>query len=181
MRSGSERMHTWRRTPSTGRNFQTLIIWITVSWKASCNGSISVNKFFFLDFFNFCWVFQKFPFFLSPVYSSEIMWEWMSNCKYLHETEPACNRQKVQVSAVLLQACFSVFMLQPCWVTTGAKLWAGVWASMVWFLVWETHSPLLKNVQTLYGAHLASLGPGALSWEAKWLGVKLTTSTASNT
>ena len=31
--------------------------------KASCNGSISVNNFFFLDFFNFCWVFQKFPFF----------------------------------------------------------------------------------------------------------------------
>ena len=31
MRSGSERMHTWRRTPSTGNNFQTLIIWITVS------------------------------------------------------------------------------------------------------------------------------------------------------
>ena len=31
MRSCSERMHTWRRTPSTGRNFQTLIIWITVS------------------------------------------------------------------------------------------------------------------------------------------------------
>ena len=31
MRSGSERMHTWRRTTSTGRNFQTLIIWITVS------------------------------------------------------------------------------------------------------------------------------------------------------
>jgi len=30
-RSGSERMHTWRRTPSTGRNFQTLIIWISVS------------------------------------------------------------------------------------------------------------------------------------------------------
>ena len=28
MRSGSERMHTWRRTPSTGCNFQTLIIWI---------------------------------------------------------------------------------------------------------------------------------------------------------
>ena len=23
---------------------------------------------FFLDFFNFCWVFQKFPFFVSPVY-----------------------------------------------------------------------------------------------------------------
>ena len=45
MCSGSERMHTWRRTPSTGRNFQTLIIWITVSKKASCNGSISVNKF----------------------------------------------------------------------------------------------------------------------------------------
>ena len=31
IRSGSERMHTWRRTPSTGRNFQILIIWITVS------------------------------------------------------------------------------------------------------------------------------------------------------
>ena len=31
MRRGSERMHTWRMTPSTGRNFQTLIIWITVS------------------------------------------------------------------------------------------------------------------------------------------------------
>ena len=28
--SPCERMHTWRRTPSTGRNFQTLIIWITV-------------------------------------------------------------------------------------------------------------------------------------------------------
>ena len=31
MRSGSERMNTRRRTPSTGRNYQTLIIWITVS------------------------------------------------------------------------------------------------------------------------------------------------------
>ena len=31
MCSGSERMHTWRTTPSTGRNFQTLIMWITVS------------------------------------------------------------------------------------------------------------------------------------------------------
>ena len=31
MRSGSERMHTWRRTPTTGRNFQTSIIWIIVS------------------------------------------------------------------------------------------------------------------------------------------------------
>jgi len=31
MRSGSEIMHTWRKTPSTGRNFQTLIIWITVT------------------------------------------------------------------------------------------------------------------------------------------------------
>ena len=66
MRSSSERMHTWRKTPSTGRNFQTLIIWITVSLKASCNGSISVNNFLFLDFFNFCWVFQKFSFFVSP-------------------------------------------------------------------------------------------------------------------
>ena len=28
-----------------------------------CSGSISVNNFFFLDFFNFCWVFQNFPFF----------------------------------------------------------------------------------------------------------------------
>ena len=67
MRSGSERMHTWRRTPSTGRNFQTLIIWITVSYKASCNGSISVI-FFFFDFFNFCRDFQKFPSYVSPVY-----------------------------------------------------------------------------------------------------------------
>ena len=79
MRSGSERMHTWRRTPSTGRNFQTLIILITVSWKASCNGSVSVNKFFFLDFFNFCWVFQKFSFFcvtlyLEGLYSAERNW-----------------------------------------------------------------------------------------------------------
>ena len=46
MRSGSEGMHTRRRTPSTGRNLQTLIIRITVSYKASCNGSISVNNFF---------------------------------------------------------------------------------------------------------------------------------------
>jgi hypothetical protein len=64
-------------------------------------------------------------------YSSEIMWKWMSNCKSLRETETACNRKKVQVSAVLLQACFGVFMLQPCRVTTGAKLWAGVWARKV--------------------------------------------------
>jgi hypothetical protein len=70
MRSGSERMHTWWRTPSTGRNFQALIIWITVSWKASSNVSISVNNFFSLDFFNFCWVFQKFPFFVSPCISN---------------------------------------------------------------------------------------------------------------
>ena len=31
MCSGSESILTWRRTPSTGRNFQTLTIWITVS------------------------------------------------------------------------------------------------------------------------------------------------------
>jgi len=60
-------MHSWRTTPSTGRNFQTSIIWITE--KTSSNGSISVNKFFFLDIFNFCWVFQKFPFFwCHPVF-----------------------------------------------------------------------------------------------------------------
>ena len=63
MRSGSERMHTWRRTPSTGRNFQTLIIWITVSKKASCNGSISVNK-FFLGFLQYLLGFSKVPVFL---------------------------------------------------------------------------------------------------------------------
>ena len=40
MRSGSERMHTWRRTPSTGRNFQTLIIWITVSLSVLRTGRI---------------------------------------------------------------------------------------------------------------------------------------------
>ena len=67
MRSGSERMHTWTRTPSTGRNFQTLIMWITVSLKASCNGSISVNNYFFLDFFQFLLGFSKVPvFFVSP-------------------------------------------------------------------------------------------------------------------
>ena len=27
-----------------------------------------VNNFFFLDFFNFCWVFQKFPFFCVILY-----------------------------------------------------------------------------------------------------------------
>ena len=31
MLSGSERMHTWRKMSSTGCNFQTLIMWITVS------------------------------------------------------------------------------------------------------------------------------------------------------
>ena len=34
----------------------------------SCSGSISVNKFFFLDFFNFYRVFQKFPFFCVTLY-----------------------------------------------------------------------------------------------------------------
>ena len=65
MRRGSERMHTWRRTPSTGRNFQTLIIWITVAYKASCNGSISVNIFFFFGFLQFLGSFSKVPFFVS--------------------------------------------------------------------------------------------------------------------
>jgi len=37
---------------------------------ASYNGSLSVNEFFFLDFFNFCWVFQKFPFFCVILYMS---------------------------------------------------------------------------------------------------------------
>ena len=70
MRSGSERMHTWRRTPSTGRNFQTLIICITVS---SCNGSISVNKFFFLGFLQFLLGFSKVPgFFVSPCIFSHL-------------------------------------------------------------------------------------------------------------
>ena len=69
MRSGSERMHTWMRTPSTGLNFQTLIIWITVSYKASCNGSISVNNFFFLGFLQFLLAFSKVPDFLChPVF-----------------------------------------------------------------------------------------------------------------
>ena len=72
MRSGSERMHTWRRTPSTGRNFQTLIMWITVSQKKSCNGSISVNNFFFLGFLQFLLGFSKVPVFLChPVQQND--------------------------------------------------------------------------------------------------------------
>ena len=58
MRSGSERMHKWRKTLPTGRNFQTLIIWITVSEKASCTGSILVNE-FFLGFLQFLLGFSK--------------------------------------------------------------------------------------------------------------------------
>ena len=82
MRSGSERMHAWRRTPSTGRNFQTLIIWITVSSKASCNSSISVSNFFFLDFFNFCWVFQTFPFFCVTLYVKNSVGTCSYHCAY---------------------------------------------------------------------------------------------------
>ena len=78
LRSGSERMHTWRRTPSTGRNIQTLIIWITVSSKASFNSSISVNN-FFLGFIQFLLGFSKVPLFVSLciclVYSSCIEYE----------------------------------------------------------------------------------------------------------
>ena len=66
MHSGSERMHIWRRTPSAGRNFQTLIIWITVSWKASCNGSISVNNFFSWISSIFVRFFKSSRFFVSP-------------------------------------------------------------------------------------------------------------------
>ena len=70
MRSGSERMRTWRRTPSTGRNFQTLMIWITVSLNASFNGSVSVN-FFFFGFLQFLLGFSKVPvFFVSPCISA---------------------------------------------------------------------------------------------------------------
>ena len=66
MRSGSERMHTWRMTPSTGRKFQTLIIWITVSQKASCNGSISVNNFFSWISSIFVGFFKTSRLFVSP-------------------------------------------------------------------------------------------------------------------
>ena len=64
MRSGSERMHTWRRTPSTGRNFQTLIIWIgLLSLKRQVvMVPISVNK-FFLGFLKFLLGFSKVPVF----------------------------------------------------------------------------------------------------------------------
>jgi hypothetical protein len=36
--------------------------------RPSCNGSISVNKIFLLDFYNFCWVFQKIPFCCVTLY-----------------------------------------------------------------------------------------------------------------
>jgi len=70
MRSGSKRMQTWRRRPSTGRNFQTLIIWITVSQKASYNGSISVNTFFFWISSIFVGFFKSSRFLCHPVWCS---------------------------------------------------------------------------------------------------------------
>jgi hypothetical protein len=35
--------------------------------------------FFFLDFYNFCWVFQKFPFFVSPCNTS-LNTSWIEKC-----------------------------------------------------------------------------------------------------
>ena len=62
MRSGSERMHTWRRTPSTGPNFQTLIIWITVLKRQVVMVQfLSIN--FFLGFLQFLLGFSKVPVF----------------------------------------------------------------------------------------------------------------------
>ena len=65
MRSGSERMHTCRRTPSTGRNFQTLIIWITVLKR-----QVVMVQFLSINFFSwissiFVGVFKSSRFFVS--------------------------------------------------------------------------------------------------------------------
>ena len=76
-------MHTWIRTPSTGRNFQTLIIWITVPE----NGSISVNNFLLLDFFNFWGVFSKFPLFCVSLYHRKIRENCHQNGEGLHPAE----------------------------------------------------------------------------------------------
>ena len=66
MRSGSERMHTWRKTPSTGRNFQTMIIWITVIKR-----QVVMDQFLSINFFSwissiFVGFFKSSRFFVSP-------------------------------------------------------------------------------------------------------------------
>ena len=68
MRSGSERMHTWRKTPSTGRNFQTLIIWITVSLKRQVVMVQFLSIIFFLGFLQFLLGFSKVSVFCVTLY-----------------------------------------------------------------------------------------------------------------
>ena len=66
MRSGSERMHTWRKTPSTGRNFQTLIIWITVSQRQFVMVQFLSINFFSLISSIFVGFFKSSRFFVLP-------------------------------------------------------------------------------------------------------------------
>ena len=65
MPSGSERMHTWRRTPYTGSSFQILIIWIT-----SLKRQVLMVQFLSINFFSwissiFVGVFKSSRFFVS--------------------------------------------------------------------------------------------------------------------
>ena len=46
-----------------------------------------LSMIFFLDFFNFCWVFQKFLFFVSPcIKIAKIFFERAEDLKYLRTT-----------------------------------------------------------------------------------------------
>ena len=88
MRSGSERMHTWRRTPSTGRNFQTLIIGL-LSLKRQVVMVQFLSIHFFLGFLQFLLGFSKFPVFLChPVY---ILLEKCNPCLSVFHWEVSCD------------------------------------------------------------------------------------------
>ena len=71
MRSGSERMHTWRRTPFTGRNFSNIDNLDYCLLKGKFNGSISFNN-FFLGFLQFLLGFSKVPVFYVTLYITAI-------------------------------------------------------------------------------------------------------------
>ena len=64
----NERMHKWRRTPSTGCNFQTLIIGL-LSLKMQVVMVQFLSIIFFLGFFQFLLGFSKVPVFLCHLYN----------------------------------------------------------------------------------------------------------------
>ena len=82
-------MRKWRRTPSTGRNFQTSIIWITLSLKRQVVMVQFLSIICFLGFLQFLLGFSKFPVFLCHSVLTLFLNPFRHIGYYIHH---CCNR-----------------------------------------------------------------------------------------